>query len=424
MPTDYYHLLGVDRSADAKELKKAYRKLAMKYHPDKNKGEASASDKFKEISQAYATLSDPEKRSIYDKYGEDGVQQMEGGGGHHADPGDIFAQMFGGSAGVGGFFGGQQHQHPQQQKKISRTKTNVSLKTFVRGGNIKVQFTETVAKNLSTGETCMDYELCPTCSGTGVVTHTRMLGPGMYQQAKGKCNACEGRGFSLNATAQDNCIWVDEVKEHQVYLPAGKTLHEPLVLFEKGSVYVNPHTKSVSRCDLHVQFECESKEDEEWKLYSPQHRHLQWTPTLQVVYGMVTNRLKCVHPDGNEYILEMPHRFRTQTFVATGMGIKGSEDGREPTGDLLIKINWDFDTTNLQKLPWLQQMKEGLTERAPWTNDATHKAHQTCLTTEEYEEYQRTGQPQERRHPFEQAQAHAHAQASMGGGGAPECVQS
>ena len=416
MTANYYTLLGVDKHVSEQQLKKAYRKLAMKYHPDKNQGNVDASEKFKEISQAYDTLSDPEKRSIYDKYGEEGVQQMEGGG-RPVDPTDIFAQMFGGDVGVGSLFGGR----PQQQrKKISRTRATVDLKTFVCGGNIKVQFTETVAKNLITGETCLEYELCPTCNGTGTVTHTRVLGPGMFQQAKGKCDKCDGRGFALNAKEQENCIWLDEVKEHETYLSAGRTLQEPLVLFEKGSVYVNPRTKSVSRCDLHVQLECESKEGDEWQLYSAQHRHLQWTPTLQVVYGLVTNRLKCVHPDGNEYILEMPHRFRTETFVATGMGIQCSENSREPAGDLLIKINWDFDTTSMQKLSWLQQMKDGLHQRAPWTNNSTHKAHKTCLTTQEYEDYQRNGHSREQsRHPFERTQS-----STGGEGGAPECVQS
>ena len=282
-----------------------------------------------------------------------------------------------------------------------------------------MQFTETVAKNLTTGQTCIDYELCKTCDGKCVVTHTRMLGPGMFQQAQGKCDVCDGRGFQLNATAQDNCIWMDEIKEYTTYLPAGRTLQEPLVLFEKGSLYVNPHTKSVSHCDLHVQLECETKENDEWQLYSPQHRHLQWTPTLQVIYGLVTNRLKCIHPDGNEYILEMPHRFRTETFVATGMGIPQSDDSQHPAGDLLIKINWDFDTTTMHKLPWLQQMKEGMHQRAPWTNDATYPVHKTCLTTDEYTEYQQRGHSQQRQHPFE------HVQASMGGdGGTQECRQS
>jgi hypothetical protein len=101
------------------------------------------------------------------------------------------------------------------------------------------------------------------------------------------------------------------------------------------------------------------------------------------------------------------------------MGIPGSDDGRESAGDLLIKINWDFDTTSMQKLPWLKQMKEGMHQRAPWTNNMTHPAHKRCLTTDEYEEYQRAGHQHESRHPFDRMHASGGEE-----GGKPECVQS
>lgn len=381
--TDYYTVLGVEKDAGDSTIKKAYRKLAMKYHPDKNKGNDEAEERFKSISQAYATLSDPEKRSVYDKYGEEGIQQMEGGG-HPVDPSDIFQQMFGGG-GMGGLFGGRP---TQKRQKVSRTKATVDIKTFVRGGTIKVQFTDTVAKNLVTGQSCVDYVMCGTCGGAGVVTQTRMVGPGMYQQAKGRCSACDGRGFQLSKDAQDDCIWMDEVKEFEEHLPAGHDLTEPLVLFERGGVYVDPHTKDVKRCDLHVHVQCQAGDSDEWQLYSPQHRHLQWTPTLQVVYGMVTNRLKCVHPNGQEYILEMPEKNRTETFVATGLGLPATDDGRTPAGDLIVKVLWDFDTTNLAKMPWLVQMKKGLHQRAPWTDEHSQVSHYKCLTTQQYEQYQ------------------------------------
>jgi len=380
--TDYYELLGVSKDADDGAIKKAYRKLAMKHHPDRNKGNPESADVFKTISEAYATLTDPEKRSVYDKYGEDGVQQMEGGG-RPVDPSDIFQQMFGG--GGGGLFGGRRQ---PRHKKVSRTKATVDLKTFVRGGTIKVQFTEAVAKNLTTGKTCVEYEMCTKCDGSCVVTHTRMVGPGMFQQAKGKCDACEGRGFQLKQGVQDDCIWMDEVKEFEEHLPAGHDLSEPLVLFEKGGVYIDPHTKQIKRCDLHVHVRCNTKESDEWQLYSQQHRHLQWTPTLQVVYGMITDRLKCVHPDGTEYILQMPKKNRTETFVATRLGLPATDDGRTPAGDLIVKVLWDFDTSNIAKMPWLVQMKAGLHQRAPWTDEHSPVAHYKCLTTKEYEQYQ------------------------------------
>ena len=384
---DYYDVLGISRDADEHMIKKAYRKLAMKHHPDKNKGDEQAADMFKTISQAYATLSDPEKRSVYDRYGEDGLQQMEGGG--HHDPSDIFAQMFGGGGGLDGLFGNRrQKQTPQ---KISRTKVTVKLKTFVRGGTIKVQFTETIAKNLATGKTSTEYDICEKCGGACVITHTRMVGPGMMQQVKGKCDTCDGRGFQMQKDTQEDCIWMDEVKTFTEHLPAGHPLNKPLILFEKGGMCVDPHTKQVKRCDLHVQIQCDTSDNDEWQLHSAQHRHLQWTPTLQVVYGLVTNRLKCMHPDGKEYILQMPPKQRTESFIAPGLGLPGTDDGRIPAGDLIVKVMWDFDTSSVSKLPWLLQMKKGLHEKAPWTDESKSISHQKCLTMEEYEHYQQSG---------------------------------
>ena len=416
---NYYSVLGIQKDANENEIKKAYRKLAMKHHPDKNKGDERAAETFKVINLAYATLSDPEKRSIYDRYGADGLEQMEGGG--HPDPTDIFQQMFGGGGGFDGLFGTRR---PRHQTKVSRTTVSVDFKTFVRGGTISIQFTETVAKNLMTGQTCSEYDICKKCGGTCVVTHNRMIGPGMMQQAKGKCDACEGRGFQMKKDVQENCIWMDEVKTFEEHLPAGHPLNQPLVLFEKGGVCVDPYTKQVKRCDLHVQIECKSKEDDEWQLYSAQHRHLQWTPTLQVVYGLVTNRLKCIHPNGKEYILQMPLKNRTESFIAPGLGLSGADDGRIPAGDLIVKVLWDFDTSSVSKLPWLVQMKKGLYEKAPWTDESNVVPHQKCLTMEEYEQHQHDRRRSHRTHGF----AHETDDDTRGhrGGGVhvQECAQS
>jgi molecular chaperone DnaJ len=104
---DYYEVLGVDRNADAAEIKKAYRKMAVKYHPDKNPDDPSAEDKFKELGEAYEVLSSDDKRAAYDRYGHAAFSQGTGssGGGVGVDPFDIFREVFGGGGGGSGIFG-------------------------------------------------------------------------------------------------------------------------------------------------------------------------------------------------------------------------------------------------------------------------------------------------------------------------------
>src|ERR1700744_2084172 len=109
---DYYEILGVERTVEIEEIKKSYRKLALKYHPDKNPGDKTAEDKFKELGQAYEALSDPQKRAAYDRFGHAAFDPRSGGGagagggaGGFHDPFDIFREVFGGAGGGGSIFG-------------------------------------------------------------------------------------------------------------------------------------------------------------------------------------------------------------------------------------------------------------------------------------------------------------------------------
>src|SRR5688572_23719551 len=106
---DYYQLLGVPRDADAEQIKKAYRKLALQHHPDKNEGSPEAEERFKEITQAYEVLRDPEKRQLYDRYGEQGLRGSGGaqGGFDFSDALEVFMRDFGGFGGFGEVFGGR-----------------------------------------------------------------------------------------------------------------------------------------------------------------------------------------------------------------------------------------------------------------------------------------------------------------------------
>lgn len=397
--TSHYTTLGVSTDADAAALKRAYRKLAMKYHPDKNPGNTDAAAQFQAVSHAYEVLSDPEKRGVYDRYGEEGVQQM-GTAAPRGDASDIFSQLF----------GGRPSRSRSVRPPVSRADAEVPLTTLVLGGDITVQCTDSVAKHLPTGKTCTQFVTCPTCEGGGTVTQTRMLAPGMFQQSQGICEACEARGYVIEESVAEDCMWMEELKEHTTHVMAGQSLREPLVLYEKGRLYVDPETHTVRRGDLHVRLTCTAAP--EWSLYSPQHRHILWTPTLQVVYGLLTNRIRCPHPDGSEYVFEMPDKHRTETVIVPGKGLPASD--REPAGDLFIRVLWDFSPTMLQSSDWFKQMQTGLVRRAPWA-DPTKPTDETCMTTEAYEKWQQQPSPTSSQPP---------RRPSGATDGRPECVQS
>jgi len=199
---DYYDVLGVGKSADEAELKKAYRKKAMKYHPDRNSGDKEAEEKFKEINEAYEVLSDQEKRNMYDQFGHAGVNQQGGfGGGGFGGGGfeDIINEMFGG--GFGGFGGGgrSSRNRPQKGKNI-QVNVTISFKEAAFGTKKDIEFYRT--------------EECSTCNGTGAEPGTK----------KHTCDKCGGSGEirykqrslfgeSISVAACDKCNGSGEIYE-------------------------------------------------------------------------------------------------------------------------------------------------------------------------------------------------------------------
>ena len=431
MPTHkaYYDLLQVPTDVDNTALKRQYRKLAVKYHPDKNGGSAEATDKFQKISRAYEVLSDPEKRKIYDQHGEKGVQDAEVGG-TSMDASDLFASMFGGNNPFDSFFGHGRKQSKRSQK-ISRTKVKVDLKTIVCGGTVEVTYNNMVAKDISTGQICTDFVVCEECHGEGHITRVMQVGPGMFQQASGTCGKCESRGYDLSSEKSNDCIWVENIKTYSLKIPAGVSLTSPQVLPNKGQLYVvygeHEQPNQVKRSDLHVELEYTSNESDEWQLHDPKLRHLQWTPKLQVIYGLVTNRLRCMHPNGQEYLLEMPKDNRTDIMIAPNLGLPAEEGSPNPEnpyadtprGDLIIKVLWDFDTTTLEKANWFQQMKQNMHTKAPWTNPTLYPTATECLTKAQYQTYM-----DNIRNAAASNAHYFHGGSSRQSGGPTECVQS
>lgn len=182
---DFYKVLDIDRAADEATIKKAYRKLSRKYHPDKSK-EPEAEAKFVEIARAYEVLSDPEKRTVYDRHGEEGVKQLESGkGGGGANPFDLFQNFFG-------------RRQPQTQRGPTTTSEfEVTLENIYTGSDIDFMINKHVLCDhcRGTGAASDNHiQSCPACDGSGVqITHQQLF-PGMVIQGQSTCNKCGGRG--------------------------------------------------------------------------------------------------------------------------------------------------------------------------------------------------------------------------------------
>jgi len=198
--SDYYELLGVGRDASAEEIKKAYRKKAVQYHPDKHKGDKGMEAKFKEVSEAYEALKDPDKRAAYDRFGHAAFEQGgaaarggAGGGGFH-DPFDIFREVFGGSA-FDDFFGGGgggRGQGASQAGSDLRYDIEISLVEAYKGVEKEVEYRTAVACdhcNGSGAEPGSSVVTCSTCGGAGRVVSSR----GFFQVQQA-CPTCNGAG--------------------------------------------------------------------------------------------------------------------------------------------------------------------------------------------------------------------------------------
>ncbi|KAK6813496.1 hypothetical protein RU639_011189 [Aspergillus parasiticus] len=189
---DYYKTLGLDKSASERDIKRAYRTLSKKYHPDKNPGDENAREKFVEIAEAYDVLSTSTTRKIYDQYGHEGVEQHRQGGnaGRQAhDPFDLFSRFFGG----GGHFG---HAPGHRRGPDMEFKIGLPLRDFYNGREVTIMLEKQQICDACEGTGSADREVitCDRCAGHGRVIQKHMLAPGMFQQVQMTCDKCGGQG--------------------------------------------------------------------------------------------------------------------------------------------------------------------------------------------------------------------------------------
>ena len=231
---DYYEVLGVSKGASDDEIKKAYRKLAKKYHPDMNPGDKEAEAKFKEVNEAYSVLSDEQKRARYDQFGHAGVDPNYGAGGPGGpfggfdlgdiDLGDIFGSFFGGG-GFGGFGGGGARRNGPQKGESLRANLTITFEEAAFGCEKELSLNRTEECDECHGSGCQPgttAETCPDCRGTGVVRVQQRTG-GFAFSSTAACTRCRGTGKIIHSPCK-SCGGSGSVKKSKritVTIPAG-----------------------------------------------------------------------------------------------------------------------------------------------------------------------------------------------------------
>jgi molecular chaperone DnaJ len=240
---DYYEILGVPRNATEEEIKRAYRKKAIEYHPDKNPGDKAAEEKFKEAAEAYEVLRDPEKRAVYDRYGHEGLNRGAGGATsfegmsmedilrHFGFGDDIFSEFFGGRRS-----GGFGNRRGAERGSNLRIKVKMTLEEIATGVHKKIKVRKLVRCTVCNGtgaRNSSDIDLCGTCRGSGVVGRITQTPFGAMQTTT-TCPACNGTGQTIRATCPsckgEGRVMADDLIE--VDIPAG--VHEGIQLSLSG----------------------------------------------------------------------------------------------------------------------------------------------------------------------------------------------
>lgn len=245
---DYYEVLGVSRDADDAAIKKAYRQLAKKYHPDTNPGDKEAEAKFKEASEAYAVLSDAEKRRQYDQFGHSAFENGGAGGGgfDYSNMGDIFSDIFGGGDIFGDLFGGgsrRRNSNGPMRGADVRKSVRITFAESVKGTSkkIDIEFKDPCQKCNGTGaKPGTQPETCPKCGGKGQVVYTQQSFLGMVRNVQ-PCPDCNGTGKIIKEKCPDchGSGYINTRKTIEVTIPAGIDNGQSVRIQGKGEPGVN-----------------------------------------------------------------------------------------------------------------------------------------------------------------------------------------
>jgi molecular chaperone DnaJ len=352
---DYYDVLGVSKGATAQEIKKGYRKMAVKYHPDKNPGDSAAEESFKEAAEAYEVLSDDNKKAKYDRYGHaafDGAGGGEnggagfGGGGMNMDDifsqfGDVFGSAFGGN--FGGFSSGFGQGQARGKGSNLRIRVGLSLEEIVNGVDKKIKVKRKVQ---ASGVT---YSTCSTCKGTGQVMRVTNTILGRMQRSS-PCPACNSSGqtFSNRPSGSDSNGMIENEETVSIKIPAGVEEGMQLKVTGKG----NEATGNGISGDLLVLIE-----EKPHNHFVREGNHLHFD-----LYISISEAVLGVSREIN--LLEGKVRIKFESGIQSGKTLrlrgKGVGDlNGYGKGDLLVHINvWTPKKLNKEQKQFFQKMTE------------------------------------------------------------------
>jgi molecular chaperone DnaJ len=357
---DYYQVLDVQRNASEADIKKAYRRLAMKYHPDRNTGDkATAAEKnFKEAKEAYEILSDPQKRAAYDQFGHAGVDPNMGAGGPgHGDFGDVFGSVF------GDIFGnrGGQSSGPQGGNDL-RYNLDLDLEDAVAGKSVKIKVPTLVNCNTCSGSGAKPgskRKTCNTCRGQGQVRMQQ--GFFSVQQA---CPSCHGKGFSIDSPCSP-CRGegrVHETKTLSVKVPPGVDTGDRIRLSGEGEAGEN----GAPAGDLYVQVAVRKH-----AIFKREESHLHCEMPINITIAALGGETEVPTLTG-KVKLKIPAGTQTgKMFRVRGKGVKPVRGG--PQGDLLCRIlvETPVNLTSTQR-DLLQQLEDSFADNGKQHTPNTH----------------------------------------------------
>jgi molecular chaperone DnaJ len=326
MKKDYYEVLGVSRNADPQEIKKAYRKAAIQYHPDRNPGDQAAEENFKEASEAYEVLSDPRKRELYDNYGHDGLKQTGFTGFSGFD--DIFSHfsdIFGDLFGFGGF---QRREHRKNRAADQRFDLTVSFEEAIFGTKkeIVVPRYETCLACRGTGcEKGAKPEQCPQCNGRGHVVHSQ----GFFTITTG-CSKCRGSGTIIRKICPQCKGTGREIVEKKLSLniPAGVDNGTRLRIAGEGE----QGDKGTFAGDLYVFISVQPHE-----IFKRDENDLHVFIPVSYVQAVLGDQIEIPTPEGNEKLFVEPGTQVGEIKKLSGRGVPSLKGYGK--GDLYIHLD-------------------------------------------------------------------------------------